>query len=159
MKCFGFLGAVSVLCWLGAVPVAAHDCCHRDHHYCDDCWDCGHYYQQGMSRQSMGSSTAGGVTDPRTLEGRITEVIYLPGPTPESAMVEIHLQSGGQTSLIRLAPSGYLRKSEIRLREGEPITVKGFPVAGMEGDLIVATEIHQAGKGLNLRDGRGRSMW
>ena len=159
MSRFRFLGAVSVICWLGAVPVAGHDCDHHHHYYSDDCWNCGHYYQQGTGRQSIGPNTSGGMTDLRTVEGRITEVVYLPGPSPESAMVEIRLQSGGQTSLVRLAPVGYLRKGEMRLREGETITIKGFPVAGLEGDLIVATEIRQGDKGLNLRDGRGRSMW
>jgi hypothetical protein len=95
----------------------------------------------------------------RTAEGRITEVVYLPGATPDSGMVEVHLQSAGQTRLIRLAPAGFLKQSGLLLREGDTVTVKGFPVAGMEGDLIVATEIHKGDKSLPLRDTRGRPNW
>ncbi len=95
----------------------------------------------------------------QTVEGKITEVVYLPGAAPESAMVEVRLQSGGQTTLIKLAPSGYLRNSGMRLREGETIAAKGFLVMGLEGDLIVATEIHQGDRNLSLRDIHGRSGW
>jgi hypothetical protein len=45
------------------------------------------------------------------------------------------------------------------LREGGTVTLKGFPVAGMEGDLIVATEIHKGDKSLPLRDTRGQPKW
>jgi hypothetical protein len=160
MKRFGFLSAVSVICWIGTVPVAGHDCDHHNH-YSDDCWDRGHHYQQnqrGASRQSLGSNISSGMLDLRTVEGKITEVVYLPGPAPESAMVEVRLQLGGQTTLVRLAPAGYLRKGDLRLREGETITIKGFPVAGLEGDLIVATEIHQGDKGMNLRDDQSKAL-
>ena len=94
-----------------------------------------------------------------TIEGKVTEVVYLPGATPDSGMVEVRLQSAGQTKLIRLAPSGFLKQRGLLLSEGDTVTVKGFPVAGMEGDLIVATEVHKGDKGLSLRDMRGRPAW
>jgi hypothetical protein len=37
--------------------------------------------------------------------------------------------------------------------------VKGFAVAGMEGDVLVATEVHKAAKTLSLRDTLGRPAW
>lgn len=95
----------------------------------------------------------------RTVEGRITEVVYLPGATPDSGLVEVNMQSAGQTQLIRLAPAGFLRQSGLLLREGDTVIVKGFPVAGMEGDLLVATELHKGDKTLSLRDTRGRPAW
>jgi hypothetical protein len=97
--------------------------------------------------------------DLQTIEGRIIEIIYLPSATPDSGTVEVRLQSGGQRELIRLAPSGYLKQSGMLLREGDTVTLKGFPVAGMEGDLIVATEIHKGDKSLPLRDTRGQPKW
>jgi hypothetical protein len=93
------------------------------------------------------------------MDGKITEIIYLPGATPGSGMVEVRLQSGGQSELIRLAPSGYLKQSGMLLREGDTVTLKGFPVTGMEGDLIVATEVHKGDKSLPLRDTRGQPKW
>jgi len=86
----------------------------------------------------------------RTADGRITEVVYLSGATPDSGMVEVHLQSAGPTQLTRLAPAGFLRHSGLLLREGDTVIVKGFPVAGMQGDLLVATELHKGDKDLVL---------
>jgi hypothetical protein len=45
------------------------------------------------------------------------------------------------------------------LREGDTITVKGNAVAGMEGDLVVATEVHKGDKSLSLKDRRGQPAW
>jgi F420-0:gamma-glutamyl ligase len=95
----------------------------------------------------------------QTAPGTITEVEYLPGATPDSSMVEIHLQSAGQSRLVRLAPVGFLKQSGLLLREGDSVSVTGFLVAGMEGDLLVATEIHKGEKALRLRDTRGRPAW
>jgi hypothetical protein len=95
----------------------------------------------------------------RTVEGRITEVIYLPGSTPGKGMVEIRLQSAGQTELVRLAPTGFLKQVGLRLREQETVTVKGFPASGMEGDLLLASEIRSGDQTLVLRDGRGLPAW
>ena len=95
----------------------------------------------------------------RTAEGKITEVVYLPGATPDGGMVEVRLQSAGQSQLIRLAPVGFLKQSGLLLREGDTVIVKGFPVAGMEGDLLIATELRKGEKTLSLRDPRGRPAW
>jgi hypothetical protein len=95
----------------------------------------------------------------RTAEGKITEVVYLPGTTADSGMVEVRLQSAGQNQLIRLAPVGLLKQSGLLLREGDTVIVKGFPVSGMEGDLLVATELHKGDKTVSLRDTRGRPVW
>jgi hypothetical protein len=95
----------------------------------------------------------------QAIDGKITEIIYLPGATPDSGTVEVRLQSGAQSELVRLAPSGYLKQSGMLLREGDTVTLKGFPVAGTEGDLIVATEIHRGEKSLPLRDTRGQPKW
>jgi hypothetical protein len=95
----------------------------------------------------------------RTAEGKITEVVYLPGATPDGGMVEVRLQSAGQSQLIRLAPVGFLKQSGLLLREGDTVIVKGFPVTGMEGDLLVATELRKGEKTLSLRDTRGRQAW
>ena len=93
------------------------------------------------------------------MEGKIAEVVYLPGATADTGLVEIRLQSSGQIKLIRLAPAGFLKESGLLLREGDTVTVRGFPVSGMEGDLIVATEIHKGERTLSLRDANGRPAW
>jgi hypothetical protein len=45
------------------------------------------------------------------------------------------------------------------LREGDPVSVTGFEVSGMDGDLVVATEIRKGDKRVVLRDPRGRPVW
>jgi hypothetical protein len=39
-----------------------------------------------------------------------------------------------------------MKRSGVRLQEGDTVIVKGFPGAGMERDLIVATEIPRGDK-------------
>lgn len=160
MKVRGFLAIMLITCWFGVVPAAAHDCCHHGQHDadCDDCnHDCDHGAQSG--RHCCAWTPSREATDMRTAVGKITEVIYLPGATSDSGMVEVRLQSVGKSQLIRLAPVGFLKQSGFLLREGETVTVVGFPVAGMEGDLLVATELHKGEKTLSLRDPQGRQAW
>jgi hypothetical protein len=93
------------------------------------------------------------------LEGKISEIDYLPGATPDTGMVEVRVLSAGKSDLIRLAPCGYLKQSGLHLKEGDVVSLRGFRVAGMEGDLIVATAIQKGDKSLSLRDGRGQPLW
>ena len=160
MKLREFLALILIIGWFGVIPAAAHDCCHHGHH-CDDSSDCSHNCDRGTtannpSRYATPSSMA---ADLQTAEGKITEINYLPGTTPDSGMVEIRLQSAKQSLLIRLAPVGFLKQGGLRLREGDTVVVKGFPVAAMEGDLLVATELQKGDKTLPLRDARGREAW
>lgn len=160
MNVHRILGIAALVCCLSVIPAMGHNCCHHDNH-CGDCcdgnYDCCHGSQ--TNRSPSAAAPYNGATDLQTIDGKITEVIYLPGATPDSGMVEVRLQSGGQSELVRLAPSGYLKQSGMLLREGVTVTLKGFPVAGMEGDLIVATEIHKGDKSLPLRDTRGQPKW
>lgn len=93
------------------------------------------------------------------LEGEIAEIIYLLGVTADSGLVEVRVHSGAQAKLVRLAPIGFLKQGGLHLREGDVIELKGFPVAAMEGDLIVATEVHSGNATLNLRDAQGHPVW
>lgn len=155
MKMRGVIALILFIGWFGLLPAAAHDCCHHGNH-CDN-GDCCHHGQ--ASGHCCDRASSNSVADLRTAEGKITEVVYLPGATPDASMVELHLQSAGQSQLVRLAPVGFLKQSGLLLREGDTVSVKGFPVAGMEGDLLVATELRKGEKALSLRDARGRPAW
>lgn len=159
MNCISVCGAMVMLFCCGAVPAAAHDCCHHGHNgACGDgdhpSWDCDHQGSPAAGRSSSGSPAS----LPK-LEGPIVEVVYLPGAAADSGTVEIKVQSAGQATLVRLAPSGFLKRSGMLLQEGDTVMVKGFPVTGMEGDLVVAAEIQSRDKQLILRDARGRPVW
>ena len=163
MKARGVLASILFIGWFGMLPAVALGCYHHGYH-CGDCDNDHGSYSDDCCNHGQGGGhchwrSSGVAADLRTAEGRIAEIEYLPGGTLDSGMVEIHLESAGQSQLIRLAPVGYLKKSGLVLREGDTVTVKGFPVAGMEGDLLVATEIHEGEKALSLRDSRGRPVW
>ena len=160
MKLLGVFGLGLLCSWLGPVPVAAHDCDRHAYQHSNG-YNCDHQgvYCNQRGTRPRGSQTPGNTVSTQTIEGKVTEVVYLPGATPETANVEVRLQSGAQTYLVRLAPAGFLKQSGLALREGSSVTVRGFAVAGMEGDLFVATEIHHGDKTLNLRDARGIPAW
>jgi hypothetical protein len=94
-----------------------------------------------------------------THSGRIAEVIYLPGATPAMAQVELRLITAGGTIPVRLGPSGFLKQHQVKLREGEEITVTGYRVAEPGGDVLVAGELGSGGKNVRLRDRQGRPLW
>ena len=158
MKVHRILGAISAFAMFTAVPAIGHECCHHDQH-CDDCWDCGHHPRQQVRPNRSFVDPSDATPTLQTLEGKITEVVYLPGATQDTGSVEVRLQSSGQSRLIRLAPAGFLKRSGLLLREGDTVMVKCFPVSGMEGDLMVATEVHKGEKIVALRDPSGRPAW
>jgi hypothetical protein len=86
-------------------------------------------------------------------------VIYLPGATPDTAIVELRLLSGTATIPVRLGPAGFLKQNQVNLKEGDAITVTGYRVSTGDGDLLVATEISKQGKTVRFRDRWGRSGW
>jgi len=149
--------------WFGLASPLALGCCHHGGH-CDDCDthhgsysdDCCPHGQRSGHCHRTPSGTS---TELQTAEGKITEIEYLAGATSDSGIVEIQLQTAGQSQMIGLAPVGYLRQSGLALREGDTLSIKGFRVAGREGALLVATEIHEGERFLSLRDSRGRPAW
>lgn len=160
MKLRGILAIILLMGWCGLLPAYADDCCHHGNHRAD----CGDYDADCCHRgqgngHCRGWAPSNGVADLQTTEGRVTEIDYLPGATPGSGMVEVHLQSAGHSQLVRLAPVRFLKQGGLTLREGDTVTLKGFLVTGMEGDLLVATEIRKGEKRLTLRDALGHPTW
>ena len=156
MKVFGIVCVISAFSFVAAIPALGHDC-HHGHHWCD-AWDCGPYPRQSPTG-NRGPRVPGSAVALQTMEGKIAEVVYLPGVTEDSGLVEIRLQSSTQNRLIRLAPTGFLKDRGLLLREGDTVSVKGFAVDGMEGALLVATEVHKGDKTVSLRDESGQPAW
>jgi hypothetical protein len=157
MNARAIISVIPLIVLFSGLPAAGHDCGYYDHHH-GDCWDCDHQHQ-GRPWSRQGWDSQGTVAAVRTVEGKIVEVIYLPGAATDTGMVEIRVQSSGLTKLIRLAPSGFLKQGGLSLREGDAVSLTGFAVTGMDGDLIVATEIRSGDRVLPLRDTRGRPAW
>jgi hypothetical protein len=157
MKLLRMVSAIPLVVLFSGISAAGHDCGYYGHHY-GDCPDCDHAYQgPPASRQWRNSPVT--TADLQTFDGKIVEVIYLPGAAADSGMVEVRIQSADQIKLIRLAPTGFLKQASLSLREGDSLRVTGFAVKGMDGDLIVATEVRSGDHVLRLRDARGRSAW
>ena len=149
--------AAFLLFWLLISPAAGHDW--WGGHHCGDGGYCGRYDSRS-TRQSQGSvSPSYAAPASKVVDGKISEIIYLPGPTADTAMVEARVFANGRAALVRLAPVGLLRQNQLALREGDTVSVTGFEVSGMEGDLVVATEIRKGDQRVVLRDPRGQPVW
>ena len=149
--------AVFLLSCLLVSPATAHDC--WGGHHCRGDWNCDHHGSRG-ALQSQGSvSPSYAAMNPKVVDGKISEIIYLPGATADSALVEARVVASGRATLVRLAPVGLLKQNQLVLREGDTVSVTGFEVSGMDGDLVVATEIRNGDKRVVLRDSRGRPVW
>jgi len=164
----GLLLAIPMTAFLYGPSAYGHNCGHhggcassysRDH----GCLDCGAWTSD--SRRSNSQSTANGArarsrpAKVQTIEGKIAEVIYLPGATPETALVELRLADETDAILVRLGPAGFLRQNALHLREGDTIAVTGYRVSAGSDDLLVATEVTKQGKTVRMRDEWGRSAW
>jgi hypothetical protein len=162
-----FLSAPAALWFLYAVPAYGHGCGHRGGggHHCRDygCDGCG--WWSGAARRFNPPSRSGesrwgsNPANAQTHEGPIGEIIYLPGATADTAMVELRLLSGSDTVLVRLGPAGFLKQNGLNLKEGDAIAVTGYRVSAADGELLVANEVGKQGKTVRLRDGRGRPAW
>jgi hypothetical protein len=95
----------------------------------------------------------------QTHEGKVTEVIYLTGATPDTAMVEVRLAAETSTILVRLGPTGFLKQGQVSLKEGDTIKVTGYRVTAGDGELLVANEVTKQGRTVRLRDQWGRPAW
>jgi len=110
-----------------------------------------------QSRRAAQSASTPAVEQSR--EGKVVEVIYLPGAASDSGMVEARLMAGSQQILVRLAPSGFLHRNQMDIREGDTLTVTGYWVAAGGRETLVATQMAKGGQTVPLRDGWGRSAW
>jgi len=148
--------AVFLISCLLISPAAAHDC--RGGPHCGDEWGCDRHGSPS-ALQSQGSVSPSYAAAPKIVDGKISEILYLPGATADSAMVEARVLAAGRATLVRLAPVGLLKQSQLVLREGDTVSVAGFEVSGMDGDLVVAIEIRKGGQRVVLRDSHGRPVW
>lgn len=144
--------AILTMAGMAATPAFPH-CGH--HNDCDGSGDgCCH----PMMQRSRGAN-AGVRAAEQSLAGKVVEVIYLPGASEDTGMVEARLMAGTQAVTARLGPSGFLHQNQMDIREGDTITVTGYRVAAGGRETVVATEMVKDGKTIRLRDAWGRSAW
>ena len=95
----------------------------------------------------------------QSCEGKVIEVICLPGSTPDTGVVEIRLIAGVDPLLARLGTAGFLGQNQMNVREGDMVIVTGCWVAAGDGEILVATQVAKQGKTVQLREGWGRPAW
>ena len=148
--------AVCSLLLVSPAPLPAH---HHGCHHCSDC--CGHSHTCDCGHATRGGCPGCAPARARTeqsVSGTITEVIYLPGSSPDEAPVEVRVKTASGKILVRLAPAGFLHEQGFRPREGDEVRVTGFRVRGPDGPMLVATELESGGRSIRLRDARGRPL-
>ncbi len=158
MRCLSAATFVfSLLLLASPQPLPAH---HHGCHHCSDCCghshtcDCGHATRDGCP----GCAPARARTE-QSVAGTITEVIYLPGGSPDEAPVEVRVKTASGKTLVRLGPVGFLRDRGFEPREGAKVEITGFPVRGPDGRILVATKLEAGGQAIQLRNSRGGPLW
>lgn len=148
---------------LYSVPAYGHGCGHHRGcgYYGHDhgCYGCGSWSGATRWANPPARSLQGTPANVQSLEGKVAEVVYLPGVTPDTAMVELKVLAGSDPVLVRLGPAGFLKQGQLNLKEGDTINVSGYRVSAGDGELLVASEISKQGKTLRLRDRWGRPAW
>src|SRR5688500_4641831 len=97
--------AIPTTLFLYGLPAYGHNCGHHDHGGCASsysrdhaCYDCrpGTSGSRWSDSPSAPSDTRlrSGSARVQTREGKIAEIVYLPGAAPERAMVELRLADG-----------------------------------------------------------------
>jgi hypothetical protein len=86
-------------------------------------------------------------------------VLYLPGETPDQAMIEVRLVDNNKPVLVRLGPAGFLKENQVVLKEGDTIAVTGYTFSSAREDLLVATEVATDRVTVRLWDTSGRPRW
>ena len=92
-------------------------------------------------------------------EGKVEEVVYPPGSTKDTAMVEIRLRVGTGRIPARLGPTGLLKQNHMDAHEGDTVSVTGHWVTAGKGEMLVVNRIAKQGRTLQLRDEWGRPAW
>jgi hypothetical protein len=106
--------AVILLSFLATPPAVGHDC--WGGHHCGDGWNCDHHGNRYAvpSQGSVPPSYASAA--PKVIDGKVSEIIYLPGANADNAMVEIRMTDGAGATLVQLAPVGMLKQRHLTLR-------------------------------------------
>lgn len=147
---------------LGVAPAWGH-CGHHDLHDCD-CRDssapCSPCRDLSSSRRQNQDALPSVTAQPaKSVEGKVVEVVYLPGASSETAMVEVWLLAAKERTLVRIGAAGFLKQNKFSLKEGDTLAVKGYTVATAERDVVVAVEMRKGNQTLVLRNEQGTPRW
>lgn len=94
-----------------------------------------------------------------TLTGTVIEMgVVIPQPhMMRGTQIVIKTETGKRS--IHLGPDWYIREQDIKLKQGDKITVRGMLIGEGEQAFIIAAEISKDGQTWALRDKEGLPYW
>lgn len=94
-----------------------------------------------------------------TIQGKITEVSYMPGKK-NAAMMGVHVTvtTDAETIPVHLGPVWFLNEQE-KLEKGDQITVTGSRITFEGAPAIIAVTVKRNQMTLRLRDQNGFPVW
>ena len=112
--------AITTSAFLHGMPAYGHNCgphggCASSYSRDHGCYDCGSGTSGSRWLNSpsapSNTQTPSGPVRVQTRDGKIIEIVYLPGSAPERAMVELRVADGTRDLLVRLGPASFLKKN------------------------------------------------
>lgn len=100
--------------------------------------------------------------DPATVETLAGRIERLGFHSPRYSLGwgrEMVLETGEESVTIHLGPAWFLDRQEMRLEQGDSVTVTGSRVPYEGRDVVIAAEVRRDGQRLELRDGAGWPRW
>lgn len=93
-----------------------------------------------------------------TLQGTVEEVFEVESPRGGQG---VHLRiTADETSYeVSLGPASYVTAQDFVIAAGDDVTVIACPLAGSEGDQLIAREVRKGEDVLTLRDEHGFPAW
>jgi hypothetical protein len=94
-----------------------------------------------------------------TINGTILSITKTPSKNPAFSGVIMSVKTGTDTIDVRLGPSSYIDKQDVKLAQNDKITIKGSKLTFGSKSSIVAAEITKDGKTMELRNANGIPLW
>lgn len=95
----------------------------------------------------------------KTIDGKITDVEYLPPLAGMSVGTELTVESDSRKWPVQLGPLWYLSRQDVAFKKGQEIKVTGSEIVLDKEPLLVATEIQIGKRRLKLREKDGAVVW
>ncbi len=95
------------------------------------------------------------ITKEVTIKGTVAEVRQPPNPSDPTSLV---VKVGDTTTIVQLAPAGFLKDMDCWIKAGDQVEVKGAKISDTP-DQILAREIDFGNNTMVLRDDKGVAIW
>ncbi|MGA2298117.1 MAG: DNA-binding protein [FCB group bacterium] len=94
-----------------------------------------------------------------TINGVILSITKTPSRNPEYSGVILSVKTDTDTIDVRIGPSSYIDKQDVKLNQNDKITIKGSRITVGGKASIIAAQITKDGKTMELRNENGVPLW